>query len=264
MMPERKGSARTILISGLLCGFMTAVPQDRAASGKRETVLDRIIHLEKEFRTEIPRVGRLCDELDLVKKRIGIGDCELYVEEEGRGTPLVVINGGPGGTHHGFHPWFSRAGEYARVVYYDQRGCGLSDRVPGKDGYSVEQAVADLEALRTALRFDRWTVLGFSYGGLLAQVYAIKHPERLAGLVLLGAVPGMWIEMKPTRQYDFLSREERDRIREASAHAAKLGRERSWGPKETLALGFFNAHLNGDWKRQHFYRPTEPELARRT
>ena len=82
------------------------------------------MHIEEQLITEMPAAERWCDRLSdrLTIRRIDVGDCQLYVEEEGSGTPLVLINGGPGGTHHYFHPWFSRARGYARVVYYDQRG----------------------------------------------------------------------------------------------------------------------------------------------
>jgi proline iminopeptidase len=173
----------------------------------------------------------------------------------------VLINGGPGSTHHCFHPWLSRAKDFARLIYYDQRGCGLSAYNPGDEGYSVDQAVADLDALRKALGIDRWVVLGYSYGGFLAQYYALKHPDCLSGLILLGAGPGMWVEMKPGRQYDFLSAEEKASMREIQSQLQKLAGEQKWSDEKLMALLFYNNHLNGDWKRQHFYRPSRERLA---
>jgi hypothetical protein len=75
----------------------------------RETVLDRVVYIEPELVTNIPAVPRWCDRLHLERRRVDVGDAELFVEVEGSGVPLVLINGGPGGTHHYFHPWFSRA-----------------------------------------------------------------------------------------------------------------------------------------------------------
>ena len=72
----------------------------------RESILDRVIYIEPELITEVPFIERWCDRLDLKKHRISVGDAELYVDEEGKGMPLILINGGPGGTHHYFHPWF--------------------------------------------------------------------------------------------------------------------------------------------------------------
>lgn len=82
----------------------------------RETVLDRVMHVQQDV-LEVPEVARLEEGLDLDTKRVDVGDASLHVEEEGTGVPLVLINGGPGGTHHYFHPWFSRAKDYARIIY---------------------------------------------------------------------------------------------------------------------------------------------------
>jgi len=254
---------RCIGISFLLmiAPMMSSSGQVSRSARERESIFDRKINLEKEVIVSIPGAPRLCDTLSLTKKRINVGDCMLYVEEEGKGTPLVLINGGPGGTHHCFHPWFSAAKGFARVIYYDQRGCGLSDYNPGKDRYSVDQAVSDLEALRAALGINKWVVLGYSYGGFLAQLYALKHPDRLSGLVLLGASPGMWVEMKPGRQYDFLSAGERARMREVQTQLQKLAKDQNWADEKTLALYVYNNHRNGDWKRQHFYKPSREKLS---
>jgi pimeloyl-ACP methyl ester carboxylesterase len=227
----------------------------------RETVLDRIVHIEERI-LEVPEVERLEAGLDLIVRKIDVADATLYVEEEGSGEPMILINGGPGGTHHYFHPWFSRAKEYARVIYYDQRGTGLSDFTPGTNGYSVEQAVADLERIRTALGIDQWVLLGYSYGGFLAQYYATLHPEHVSGLILLGAKAGMWVELGELRQMDYISEAEISRIRVVQQEIIELGKQHDW-PRETLIRKIiFNNFINGDWKRQHFYKPTHEEVAR--
>ncbi|MCJ7679278.1 MAG: alpha/beta hydrolase, partial [Candidatus Aminicenantes bacterium] len=190
-----------------------------------ESILERVVHIEPELITSIPETFRWCDRLEgLEKHRIDVGDAELYVEVEGKGEPLVLINGGPGGTHHYFHPWFARAKKYARVVYYDQRGCGLSDFKPGDKGYSVEQAVEDLEAIRLSLGFEKWAVLGYSYGGFLAQLYTVLHPDRVSGLILLGASPGMRADDGPSRQSEFISEKEKTRMAEARKELNEFAR----------------------------------------
>ncbi|UCF19483.1 MAG: alpha/beta fold hydrolase [Gemmatimonadota bacterium] len=232
-----------------------------AAAQQRESILDSIVHLEDSVVTRVPEVPRLEEGLELRVRRIDVGDAELYVEEEGSGIPLVLINGGPGGTHHYFHPWFGRARDFARVIYYDQRGTGLSDYEPGPDGYSVEQAVDDLEALRLALGIDRWVLLGFSYGGFLAQYYTTTYPQRVAGLVLVGASPGLWADLGSSHQYDYISQAEVDRMREVRAKLRELRDQEGWSPEKYLQLIVYNNHINGDWKRQNFYKPTADELA---
>jgi len=227
----------------------------------RESILDRVVFIEPELITEVPPVGRWCDRLKLKKHRIDSGGAELYVEEEGKGTPLILINGGPGGTHHYFHPWFSRAKKYARIIYYDQRGCGLSDYKPGEEGYSVHQAVEDLEAIRTALNIDKWIVLGYSYGGFLAQFYAVNHPENFAGLILLGASPGMHVDTGSSRQSQFLSEEERAKLKEIRKELQQLSKEKDLPRERYMELLLYNNFLNGDWKRQHFYKPSPERLS---
>lgn len=216
---------------------------------QRETVFDEVVTIHDEIIYVVPDVSRWCDRLGLEGKKINIGDTELYVETEGEGIPLVLLHGGPGATHHYFHPHFSRAAEFAQVIYYDQRGCGLSDYEPG-EGYSIQQAVNDLENLRIALGLDEWVVLGHSYGGLLAQEYAITYPENIAGLVLVCIATSLNIDLEPTRQYDFMSEEEIARIREIS-RMSDLSMEQQ----------LYNRLLNGDWKRQSYYRPSEERIA---
>jgi len=216
---------------------------------KRERAMDRVVHIEEGIIREIPSVPRLCDNMNIRKEKVDIGDCKLYCEQEGQGTALVLLHGGPGATHHNFHPWFSQAKDFARVIYYDQRGCGLSDYQPGK-GYSVDQAVDDLDRLRQALGIDQWAVLGHSYGGFLAQYYATKHPENVQGLVLMCASTGLHGQSLPSRQGEFISPEERQKMNQIRKTSGL-----------SIAQLVYNNHLNGDWKRQSYYKPTREQLA---
>ncbi len=217
----------------------------------RERAGDGVVHLQTDMVYSLPSASRLCDSMEsLSKRRVKIGDCELYCELAGEGVPLVLIHGGPGGTHHSFHPYFSRAERFAGVVYYDQRGCGLSGYVEG-DGYTIDQAVNDLDRLRKALEIDRWIVLGWSYGGLLAQCYSVRYPQRTAGLVLVNSKLATWSSLKPSRQQRFLSAQERERIRDILNT-----------PELSTPQKLYNRFLNGDWKRQHYYKPTKEEISR--
>ena len=240
---------------------MGSFSREKSGGAKRETVLDRVVTLEKNMIVDIPIIPRLRDQLDLKKQRINIGDCELYCEQEGKKIPIVLLHGGPGATHHGFRPSFSMAKSFARVIYYDQRGTGISGYCRGS-GYSVGQTADDLENLRKALKIDKWIVLGHSYGGLLAQYYSLKYPESLLGLVLAGASEGMHVQMKPTRQYDYISKEELQRMNEVSAEVQKYAKEKNLSEEQFVEIFVYNRHLNGDWKRQNFYRPSVESLAR--
>jgi proline iminopeptidase len=215
----------------------------------RERARDRVVHIEEGIIRDIPKVARLCEGMSIQKDNVDIGDCKLYCEQEGQGTPVVLLHGGPGATHHYFHPFFSRAAGFARVIYYDQRGCGLSDFEPGK-GYCLGQAVDDLDALRRALGVDQWVVLGHSYGGLLAQCYAMKYPQNVKGLVLVCASTGLHGPSMPSREGEFISQQER----------SKMGEIRKTAGLSTAQL-IYNNFLNGDWKRQSYYKPTPERIA---
>jgi proline iminopeptidase len=258
--PTMSAAALIVIFLFLTAGACQNKATETSAN-KRESILDRVVDIEPGLITEIPKVSRWCDRLDPVKQRINVGDAELYVEEEGQGTPLILINGGPGGTHHCFHPWFSRVKDYVRVIYYDQRGCGLSDFNPGENGYSVDQAVSDLDALRKAKKIDKWVALGYSYGGFLAQYYTINYPEHVAGLILLGAAPGMRTDTGRSRQDQFLSDRERARIEETRKQLKQLSQKKNLPHKEYIQLLIYNSFINGGWKCQHFYKPSRERIA---
>ena len=109
------------------------------------------------------------------------------VRGDGPGTPLVVANGGPGFDHGYLHcsPAWDRLAKGRKVVFYDQRGNGRSS--PLKDGApcGLAEQMADLDALRDHLRFQKIELLGHSWGGYLAMAYAARHPERIAHLLLV-------------------------------------------------------------------------------
>ena len=83
----------------------------------KETVLDGKVHIEEELITDLPKVTRLCDEMDLTKHRIDVCGGEIYCDELGDGIPLVLLHGGPGATHHYFHPEFSDEGRIEHIKW---------------------------------------------------------------------------------------------------------------------------------------------------
>jgi len=101
-------------------------------------------------------------------------------------TPLVVLHGGPGATHDYLLALTDLAGPRA-VVHYDQLGNGRSSHFPerGADFWTVELFVRELHNLVDALGIrERHHVLGQSWGGFLAQEYALTQPRGLQALVL--------------------------------------------------------------------------------
>jgi pimeloyl-ACP methyl ester carboxylesterase/DNA-binding CsgD family transcriptional regulator len=96
-----------------------------------------------------------------------------------------------------WRPWFDAFGERYRFHRYDSRGCGLSDR--DATDASLDVLVSDLEAIVDAAKLERFALLGISQGGAISIAYAVRHPERVSHLVLLGAFARGPLSRNPTR-----------------------------------------------------------------
>lgn len=115
-----------------------------------------------------------------------MADLDLFFETHGQGEPVVAIHGGLGLDHTNFQPWLD--GLQARLILPDLRGNGRSPR-DGIAEATFETFADDLEALRARLLLERWTVLGHSFGSYIAQIYALRYPQRVSKLVLVGSTP---------------------------------------------------------------------------
>jgi pimeloyl-ACP methyl ester carboxylesterase len=119
----------------------------------------------------------------------------LWVEEHGKGKPLVLLAGlGPAGSHVIFHPHFDQLAQERRIFYVDLYGRGRSG-VPGDlREITFTGDVADLAELIPQLTPEPVDLYGFSYGGLLAQALALDHSHRVRSLVLANSLhsPEMW------------------------------------------------------------------------
>ena len=98
--------------------------------------------------------------------------------------PLLCLHGGPGSSHTYFTRLERLADEGRQVVLYDQLGCGDSDRPDHDSLWTLELFVSEVQAVRDHLGLDRVHLLGTSWGGMLAQEYALTRPAGLESLVL--------------------------------------------------------------------------------
>jgi proline iminopeptidase len=131
---------------------------------------------------------------------IQVNGKNIWYESEGTGEALILIAGGPGFSHAYFHPYFSALAASHRVIYFDAYGCGKSERAKSKGAYSFARAVEDLEGLRRTLKLGEVNVLGHSYGGFVAQSYALKYPGSVKRLVLANTVAsGQELQLAQTR-----------------------------------------------------------------
>jgi proline-specific peptidase len=110
----------------------------------------------------------------------------IYVKMIGASTgdPLIVLHGGPGASHDYFLPYLLGIAKEHRVLFIDERGSGKSQKLSDPAGYTIEQMVEDVEGVRKALHMAKIDLLGHSFGGALAQAYALKYQENLNHLIL--------------------------------------------------------------------------------
>jgi proline iminopeptidase len=125
------------------------------------------------------------------------GDIELFHYEEGSGEDILTIHGGPGFVPVGPWPAGALLGADYRLVYYHQRGCGLSTRpirsLPDQNFYESMQAlnrtlglpaqVSDIERIRRILGREKLILAGHSFGAFLAALYAAEFPEHVRAII---------------------------------------------------------------------------------
>ncbi len=118
-----------------------------------------------------------------VKTKFG----QIYYEVDGEGTPVVMINGGPGASRTIF--WgaldFLKPQGY-QIVYFDETGVGRATRKISEK-FSPAITVEDIETLRQHLNVPKLVLAGHSYGGIPAVQYALKYPNRVEKLIMLSA-----------------------------------------------------------------------------
>jgi proline iminopeptidase len=116
----------------------------------------------------------------------------------GQGLPCLFVHGGPGS---GSEVVDKLAGEvlqkHFRMVYLDQRGSGRSASDPKKN-YALDRVIQDMEELRASLKIDKWVLMPHSFGGIIATAYARKHPDRVAGMVLMNSILSLPASMEST------------------------------------------------------------------
>lgn len=108
----------------------------------------------------------------------------IYTVSMGRGAPLVVVHGGPGASHDYFLPYLLPLARTNRLIFIDERGSGKSEKLEDVSNYTVDAMVEDVEAVRVALGLGKINLLGHSYGGVVAQAYALKYQGNLSHLIL--------------------------------------------------------------------------------
>ena len=108
----------------------------------------------------------------------------IYYLTVGQGSPLMIVHGGPGASHDYFLPYLLPLMRHNRLIFIDERGSGKSSKCADPGQYTVANMVEDIETVREALGLGKISLLGHSFGGVLAQAYAFKYQQHLSHLIL--------------------------------------------------------------------------------
>lgn len=115
-------------------------------------------------------------------------DIDIYYEIQGKGTPLLLINGWGGNLNSWSNEMVDLLAKKHMTITMDNRGTGRSGKpdVP----YTMNMMAADSVAILDALNITKCHIMGFSMGGIITQTFGLNYPERTSSLVLCGTQAG--------------------------------------------------------------------------
>jgi proline-specific peptidase len=153
-------------------------------------------------------------------------------------SPLLCLHGGPGFTHYYLEPLEALA-DRRQVIFYDQLGCGNSDRPDDESLWTVDRFVAELAQVRAALGLDDLHLFGSSWGGMLAMQYTLDRKPDLRSLILCGSPASMirWVA-----DCDELLAAEPDEVRQVIRQHEADGFT-ACPEYQAAILGFYRAHV---------------------
>ena len=114
----------------------------------------------------------------------------LFIKKIGTGDPVLFLHGGPGLFHDYLVQPFKQLSSTHELIFFDQRGSGASSALNPNPPICINDFIADIESLRQALNFSTITLIGHSWGGLLAVLYANKFGKNLKSMILVDPAPG--------------------------------------------------------------------------
>jgi len=134
-------------------------------------------------------ISRLPESVAPVTGYVPVRNASLHYREIGQGPPLIVLHGGPDFSYAYLLPELDCLSNSFRLLYYDQRGRGLSAEGVSSEDVTLDSEMEDLEAVGTFFRLGSFALLGHSWGGVLAMEYAIRHPDHVSHLILMHPAP---------------------------------------------------------------------------
>ncbi len=166
-----------------------------------------------------------------------VGGFRIFYRSEGEPTKgtLLGLHGGPGGCYDYLTPLFDLAKAGYRIVLYDQSGGGKSQRIKDSSLYTVERYVEEVEGVRKTLKLGVVHLYGHSWGGMLAQAYALKYQKNISSLILSGTTSSIpTLRTESERVFQTLPAD----IRKAVTKYESLGDFEN--PEYLAAVDFFN------------------------
>src|SRR6185312_7730474 len=138
---------------------------------------------------------------------VAVRDLNVYYELQGSGPRLLYISGSGGDLRSKPSVFDGTLPERFELLAYDQRGLGQTGGPAGD--YTMADYAEDANGLLEALGWDRCLVIGVSFGGMVAQEFALRHPERVERLVLACTSPGGPLPSYPLHEFQGLAPRER-------------------------------------------------------
>ena len=111
----------------------------------------------------------------------------IYVQMQGKGEPVFILPGGPGYSFNYLEPFVSQLDSHYQIIYIDPRGCGKSDKLVDLQKYNLDDIVADIESVKSALQIKNFHIIAHETGTLIAQQYVIKNPGHVKKMVLMSS-----------------------------------------------------------------------------
>ncbi len=198
-----------------------------------------------------------------------INGARLWVVTVGKGEPLLIIPGGPGGNHLGYRRFDSLAVQgNIQLIYYDAFGRGKSDTATDVKEYTIARDIEDVEGLRKALHLQKISLLGHSYGSIVAQGYALKYPATTSHLIIANGFhsTAMWQENDDNSNHEIKTNypevwEELMKVRKEGAVSSSAVHQDIYG---RVPYGFLYAYnpdnFAGRGKRKAYPNPFNSKL----
>ena len=124
-----------------------------------------------------------------IETMIPVGNTTLYSRSIGRGTPVIILHGGPDFDHGYLLPELDRLSDKFRLIYYDQRARGRSVENVQPQEVTLVSDLDDIDRVRRHYKLEPVVLLGHSWGAVLAVEYALRNPTRVSHLILMNPAP---------------------------------------------------------------------------